>query len=64
MGCCSNRCTATLNNDKDESDPMKNDAELGLHRGNTELGNENDGDVEGEDDKTILCGKGEAMLRH
>ncbi len=43
---------------------MKNDAELGLHRGNTELGNENDGDVEGEDDKTILCGEGEAMLRH
>ncbi len=43
---------------------MKNNAELGLHRGNTELGNENDGDIEGEDDKTILCGEGEAMLRH
>ncbi len=55
---------ATLNNDKDEGDPMKNDAELGLHGGNTELGNENDGDVEGEDNKTILCGEGEVMLRH
>ncbi len=43
---------------------MKNDAELGLHRGNTELGNENDGDIEGEVDKTILYGEGEAMLRH
>ncbi len=43
---------------------MKNDAELGLHRGNTELGNENDGDVEGESNETILCGESEAMLRH
>ncbi len=40
---------------------MENDAELGLHGGNTELGNENDGDVEGESDETILCGEGEAM---
>ncbi len=36
----------------------------GLHGGNTELGNENDGDVEGEDNKTILCGEDEAMLWH
>ncbi len=43
---------------------MENDAELGLHRGNTELGNENNGDIESEDDKTILCGEGEAMLQH
>ncbi len=43
---------------------MENDAETGLHGGNTELGNENDGDVEGEDDKTILCGEGEVTLRH
>ncbi len=55
---------ATLINDKDEGDPMKNDAELGLHRGNTELGNDNDCNVEGESDETILCGEGEAMLRH
>ncbi len=53
MGCCGNRCMATLNNDKDESDPMENNAELGLHRGNTELGDENNGDIEGE-----------AMLQH
>ncbi len=43
---------------------MENDAELGLHRGNAELGNENKGNVEGEDDKTILCGEGEVMLQH
>ncbi len=55
---------ATLNNDQDEGDPMENDAELGLHRGNTELGNENDNDVEGESDETILCGGSEAMLQH
>ncbi len=64
MGCCGNRCTATLNNGDDKGDPMKNDAELGLHGNNTELGNENDGNVEGEDDKTILCGEGEVMLWH
>ncbi len=64
MGCCSNRCTATLINGEDEGDPMENDAELGLHRGNTELGNENDGDVEGESDETILCGESEVMLWH
>ena len=29
-----------------------------------ELDNENDGDVEGEDDKTILSGESEAMLWH
>ncbi len=45
-------------------DPMENNAELSLHRGNTELDNENDGDVEGEDNKTILCGEGDAMLQH
>ncbi len=39
-------------------------AELGLHGGNTELGDENDGNVEGESDKTILCGESEAMLWH
>ncbi len=55
---------ATLNNDKDKGDTMKNNAELGLQRGNTELGNENHGNVEGESDETILCGKGEAMLQH
>ncbi len=27
-------------------------------------GDENDGDVEGESDKTILCGESEAMLWH
>ncbi len=43
---------------------MENDAERGLHGDNTELGNENDADVEGEDNKTILCGEGEVMLRH
>ncbi len=43
---------------------MENDAELGLHGGNTELGNANDGNVEGEDNKTILGGEGEAMLQH
>ncbi len=43
---------------------MENGAELGLHRGNTELGNENNGDVEGESNETILCGESEAMLRH
>ncbi len=32
--------------------------------GNTELGDENDGNVEGEGDKTILCGESEAMLWH
>ncbi len=64
MGCCSNRCMATPINDKDEGDPMKNDAELGLHGGNTELGNENNGDVEDESDETILCGESEAMLWH
>ncbi len=53
---------ATLNNDKDEGDPME--LKLGLHGGNTELGNENDGDVEGESDETILCGEREAMLWH
>ncbi len=36
----------------------------GLHRGNTELGDESNGNVEGEDDKTILCGEGEVMLQH
>ncbi len=55
---------ATLNNDKDESDPMENNAELGLHRGNTELGDKNDSNIEGESDETILCGKSEAMLWH
>ncbi len=40
---------ATLNNGDDEGDPMENDAELGLHRGNTGLGDENDGSIEGED---------------
>ncbi len=43
---------------------MKNDAELGLHGSNTELDDENNGDVEGEDDETILCGEEEAMLWH
>ncbi len=64
MGCCSNRCTATQNNGGDKGDPMKNGAELDLHRGNTELGNENNGDIEGESDKTILCGESEVMLWH
>ncbi len=43
---------------------MENNAELGLHRGNTELGNENDGNVEGESNETILCGEREVMLWH
>ncbi len=43
---------------------MENNAELGLHGGNTELGNENNGDLEGESDETILCGESEAMLQH
>ncbi len=64
MGYCGNRCTATLINDKDKGDPMKNNAELGLHGGNTELGNENNGNIEDESDETILCGESEAMLRH
>ncbi len=55
---------ATPNNGDDEGDPMENGAELGLHGGNTELGNENNGDVEGESNETILCGESEAMLRH
>ncbi len=55
---------ATLNNGDDEGDPMENNAKLGLHGGNTELGDKNHGDVEGEDDKTILCGESEAMLQH
>ncbi len=55
MECCGNRCMTTLNNDKDKGDPMENGAELGIHRGNTELGNENDDNVEGES---------EAMLWH
>ena len=29
----------------------------------TDVGNGNDGDVEGEDDKTILSGESEMMLR-
>ena len=29
----------------------------------TDVGNGNDGDVEGEDDKTILSGESETMLR-
>ncbi len=41
------------NNGKYKGDPMENDAELGLHGGNTELDNENDGDVEGESNWTI-----------
>ncbi len=64
MGCCGNKCTATRNNGKDESDPMENKAELGLYGGNTELGNEKDGDVEGESDETILGGEIKAMLWH
>ncbi len=64
MGCCGNRCTATLNNGEDEGDPMENNAELGLHGDNTELGNENDGNIEGESDETILYGESEAMLQH
>ncbi len=40
---------ATLNNDKDKGDPIENGAELGLHRGNTGLSDENNGDIEGED---------------
>ncbi len=55
---------ATLNNSEDKSDPMENGAELGLHRGNTELGNENDSDIEGESNETILCGESEVMLWH
>ncbi len=43
---------------------MENNAEMGLHEGNTELGNENNGDVEGEDNKIILCDEGEVMLWH
>ncbi len=43
---------------------MENDAGLGLHRGNTELGNENNGDVEDESNETILCGESEVMLQH
>ncbi len=62
MGCCGNRCTATPNNDKDEGDPME------LNWAYTEAilnwAMKNDGDVEGESDKTILCGESEAMLRH
>ncbi len=64
MGCCSNRYMATQNNGEDEGDLMENNAELGLHGGNTELDNENDGDVEGESNETILCGESEAMLQH
>ena len=41
---------ATLNNGDDEGDPMENNAEMGPHGGNTELGNENESNVEGEDD--------------
>ncbi len=40
MGCCGNRCTVSPINDEDEGDPMKNDTKLGLHGGNTQLGNE------------------------
>ncbi len=64
MGSCNNKCMATLNNSEDEGDPMENDAELDLYRGNTELGNENNGNVEGKSDKTIICGESEAMLQH
>ncbi len=53
---------ATLNNGEDEGDPME--LNWGLHRGNTELGNENEGNVEDESDETILCVESEAMLRH
>ncbi len=62
MGCCGNRCTATPNNDKDEGDPME------LNWAYTEAilnwGDENEGDVEDESDKTILCVESEVMLRH
>ncbi len=53
---------ATQNNGEDEGDLMENSAELGLHGGNTELGSENDGNVEGESDETILCGESKVML--
>ncbi len=43
---------------------MENNAEMGLHGGNTELGDENSGDIEGESDETILCGEGEVMLHY
>ncbi len=64
LGCCSNRCTATLNNDKDEGDPMENNADWAYTEAILNWAMKNNGNVEGESDETILCGEGEAMLQH
>ncbi len=53
---------ATLNNVNDEGDSIENDAETGIHRGNTELSDENNGNIEGESNETIVCGESEVIL--